>query len=156
MSYFRKTMLINFLISILFLVDRLTKWLAFKISEGGIFLWSKKFVGLHLYKNFNLIFNITLPEWAMYGLISIILAVLIFLLVKNYILKNIFLIFSLSLIIAGAMSNLFDRLYFGFVVDFINFFDYSFFNLSDVYIISGVGLIFISEFILKREKAFNG
>lgn len=156
MSYFRKTMLINFLISILFLVDRLTKWLAFKISEGGIFLWSKKFVGLHLYKNFNLIFNIILPERLMYGLVSIILVLLLWFLVKNYALKNIFLIFSLSLIVAGAISNLTDRLYFGFVVDFISFVDYSFFNLADVYIISGVGLIFISEFILKREKAFNG
>jgi signal peptidase II len=155
MSFIRKIMLINFLISILFLADRLTKWFSFKIPSEGVFLFSEKFIGLRLYKNFNLIFNITLPEWAMYGLIGIILAVLILLLVKNYILKNIFLIFSLSLIIAGAVSNLFDRIIFGYIVDFLSFFNYSVFNLSDVYIVSGVGLIFISEFILKREKGVN-
>ena len=152
MSFLRKIMLINFLISTLFLFDRLTKWFALKILEGGVFLFSEKFAGLRLYKNFNLIFNIVLPEWLMYGLIGLILAALIWLLFKNYARQNIFLIFSLSLIVAGAMSNLIDRLYFGFVVDFISFFNYSIFNLSDVYIIGGVGLIFISEFILKRKN----
>ena len=151
MIYAKKIMLINFLISILFLVDRLTKWLAAKIPEGGVFLFSEKFAGLRLYKNFNLIFNISLPDILMYGLIVAILAVLLWLIVKNYEQQNIFLIFSLSLIVAGAVSNLFDRLYFGFVVDFISFFDYSIFNLSDVYIVGGVGLILISEFILKKK-----
>ncbi|MFA5413246.1 MAG: signal peptidase II [Patescibacteria group bacterium] len=152
MPFFRKIMLINFLVSILFFLDRLTKWFALKIPEGGVFLFSKKFIGFNLYKNFNLIFNIVLPEWLMYSLIVLILAALVWLLFKNYARQNIFLIFSLSLIVAGAMSNLLDRLYFGFVVDFLSFFDYSIFNLSDVYIFSGVGLIFIAEFILKREK----
>jgi signal peptidase II len=144
-------MLINFLISILFLADRLTKWLAFKIPEGGIFLFSEKFAGLRLYKNFNLIFNISLPDILMYGLIVAILAVLLWLIVKNYEQQNIFLIFSLSSIVSGAASNLFDRLYFGFVVDFISFFDYSFFNLSDVYIVAGVGLILIFEIFYSKK-----
>ncbi|MBI5071948.1 signal peptidase II [Candidatus Falkowbacteria bacterium] len=152
LTFAKKMMLINFLISILFLADRLAKWCALGISEGGVFLFSEKFVGLRFYKNFNLIFNIALPEILMYGLISIILAVLAWLLIKNYRQKNIFLIFSFSLIIAGAVSNLIDRLYFGFVIDFISFFDYSVFNLSDVYIIGGVGLIFIREFFLKNKN----
>lgn len=151
MIYAKKIMLINFLISILFLADRLTKWLAFKIPEGGIFLFSEKFAGLRLYKNFNLIFNISLPDILMYGLIVAILAVLLWLIVKNYEQQNIFLIFSLSSIVSGAASNLFDRLYFGFVVDFISFFDYSFFNLSDVYIVAGVGLILIFEIFYSKK-----
>lgn len=151
-NFFNKIILINFLISILFLVDRLTKWCIFKISPEGIFLFSEKFVGLRLYKNFNLIFNITLPEWLMYSLISIILAVLLGLLVKNYARRNIFLIFSLSLILAGAVSNLFDRIILGYVVDFLSFFNYSIFNLSDVYIVSGVGLVLLSEFLRKKSE----
>jgi signal peptidase II len=152
MLFTRKIVLINFLISILFLIDRLTKWLALKIPEEGYFLFSEKFIGLHLYKNFNLIFNIILPEWMMYGLISVILLVLIWLLVKSYIYKNIFLIFPLSLIIIGAASNLLDRLIFGYVIDFLSFFDYSIFNLADAYIVGGVALICFAEFILKKKK----
>ena len=152
MIFFRKIMLINFLVSILFLADRLTKWLAAKIPQGRVFLFSEKFAGLRLYKNFNLIFNITLPEWLMYGLISMILLPLAWLLIKNYSQKNIFLIFSLSLIVVGAMSNLLDRLIFGYVIDFISFFNYSIFNLADVYIVGGVGLILIWEMWSKAER----
>jgi len=151
----KKIMLINLLVSILFLIDRLTKWRALGIPEGGVFLFSEKFVGLRFYKNFNLIFNIALPEGLMFGLIGIILAVVVWLLVKNYRRENIFLIFSLSLIIVGAVSNLIDRLYFGFVVDFISFFDYSIFNLSDVYIVGGVGLILFWELKNKKLKIEN-
>lgn len=145
-------MLINLLISILFLADRLTKWLAFKIPEAGIFLWSKNFCGLRFYKNLYLIFNIKLPESLMYALIAVILAVLIFLLTRNYRQKKYFLIFCLSLIVAGAISNLIDRLAFGYVIDFIIFFDYSIFNLSDVYIVAGVGLILIWELVYSPKK----
>jgi len=152
MSFIRKIMLINFLISILFLADRLTKWLALQIPEGGVFLFSEKFVGFRLYKNFNLIFNIALPEWLMYSLIFIILAALLWLVAKNYRQKNIFIIFSLSLIVVGAVSNLIDRLYFGFVIDFLSFFNYSIFNLSDVFIVSGVGLVLLSEFLKKKSE----
>lgn len=143
-------MSINLLIGILFLADRVTKWSAFKIPEEGVFLWSENFCGLRLYKNFNLIFNISLPAVLMYGLITAILAALLWLLVKNYAQKKYFLVLCLSLIIAGAVSNLADRLIFGYVVDFISFFDYSIFNLSDVYIVGGTGLILIGEF--KRKK----
>jgi signal peptidase II len=134
------------------LFDRLTKWMAFKVPKAGVFLFSEKFAGLRFYKNFNLIFNIVLPDWLIYVMISAILLPLFWFLAKNYRQKNIFLIFSLSLIIVGALSNLIDRLYFGFVADFISFFDYSIFNLSDAYIVGGVGLILISEFILKKKS----
>jgi len=148
----RKTMLINLLVSILFLADRLTKWLAFKVPEGGIFLWSKKFCGLRFYKNFYLIFNLKLPQVLPYILVGAILAVIFWLLIKNYQRKNYFLVFCLSLIVAGAISNLIDRLVFGYVIDFISFFDYSIFNLSDVYIVAGVGLILIFEIFYSKQK----
>ena len=89
----------------------------------------------------------------MFGLIVIILAVVIWLLIKNYFQKNVFLVFSLTLIVAGALSNLIDRLYFGYVVDFISFFNYSIFNLSDVYIVIGVGLILTRELSGKNLKS---
>lgn len=152
LTFTKKIALINFLISVLFLLDRLTKWLAFKIPEAGVFLFSEKFAGLRFYKNFNLIFNIVLSDWLIYVMISAILLPLFWLLAKSYRQKNIFLIFVLSLIIVGALSNLIDRLYFGFVVDFINFFDYSIFNLSDAYIVAGVGSILIFEFFYPKRK----
>lgn len=48
------------------------------------------------------------------------------------------------IIIAGAISNLLDRLVFGYVVDYLSFVDLSVFNLADVMIAAGlVGLIIV-------------
>lgn len=152
MIYIRKIMLINGLISILFLVDRLTKWLAFKIPEAGVFLYSENFFGLRLYKNFDLIFNLKIGQTSLYALVGAILVVLLWLFIKNYWRREIFMVFSLSLIIAGAVSNLIDRFYFGYVVDFLSFLNYSIFNLADIFIVVGVGLILLYEWQWARPK----
>ncbi len=145
MSFSKKCSLINFLMSVLFLIDRLTKWLAFQIPEDGFFVFSKSFVGLKLYKNLNSIFYFKIHPAILYFLIFFTLIILFWLLFKNYQKKNIFLIFALNLIIFGAVSNLIDRLIFGYVIDFLSFFDFSIFNFSDIYIVAGVGLIIIQE-----------
>jgi len=46
-------------------------------------------------------------------------------------------------IIAGGVGNLFDRIVYGFIVDYLIVFR-SAFNLSDLMIIFGVGAFFIS------------
>lgn len=57
---------------------------------------------------------------------------------KYYEEKNKLLITCIFLIIAGAISNLIDRLRYGGVVDFINVPWWSIFNLADCYIIAAV------------------
>jgi signal peptidase II len=62
--------------------------------------------------------------------------------------KKLFLIcLSLSLILGGTIGNLFDRLYRGFVVDFLYFYfkAYSFpiFNFADVFIFIGTTILII-------------
>lgn len=58
--------------------------------------------------------------------------------------------FSLSLILGGALGNLFDRLYHGFVVDFldVNFgsWHYPTFNIADCAICIGIGLFIFSSY----------
>lgn len=56
-------------------------------------------------------------------------------------------------VIAGGIGNLIDRYTLGYVVDFINplFIDFAVFNIADVYLNIGAGLMLIRIFIL-REK----
>ncbi|MCX8587893.1 MULTISPECIES: signal peptidase II [unclassified Gilliamella] len=58
--------------------------------------------------------------------------------------------FSLSLILGGALGNLFDRLYHGFVVDFldVNFgsWHYPTFNIADCAICIGIGLFILNSY----------
>jgi signal peptidase II len=63
--------------------------------------------------------------------------------------------FSLSLILAGALGNLLDRVLRGYVVDFIDFYikksHWPAFNVADSCITIGAVLI-VSAFILKRKS----
>ena len=48
---------------------------------------------------------------------------------------------SLGLQLGGAMGNLMDRLHYGYVIDFIDFKIWPVFNLADVSIVVGVGML---------------
>ena len=53
-------------------------------------------------------------------------------------------------VILGAISNLYDRLKYGFVVDYLDLKYFTVFNLADVVIVSG---IFLLLFILNKKEA---
>ncbi|MCD6471147.1 signal peptidase II, partial [bacterium] len=74
-------------------------------------------------------------------LIFLVLTYLIFKLVIFYKKKKIILITSLTAIILGAFSNLFERFIYGYVTDYISFLSLGVFNLSDVLIAFGVILL---------------
>ena len=70
-----------------------------------------------------------------------------------YKILNIFLILLLS----GAVGNLIDRVFHGFVIDFIYFelIHFPIFNVADCYVtVSCIGIIFICLFRIKEED-FN-
>jgi signal peptidase II len=60
---------------------------------------------------------------------------------------------ALALVIGGALSNAFDRLIYGAVADFFHFFVGNFswyvFNLADVAIVAGVGLMLYESFVMR-------
>ena len=61
---------------------------------------------------------------------------------------------SLILILGGALGNLIDRIRFGFVIDFIDWFykgsHWPTFNVADIWITVGVGLLLVD--LLFRRK----
>jgi signal peptidase II len=62
---------------------------------------------------------------------------------------------SVPLVVSGALGNLFDRIRYGYVVDFIHFhwrdaFEYPTFNVADITITIGVILLLIDGF--RKEK----
>ena len=67
--------------------------------------------------------------------------------------------FSLLFISAGAIGNAIDRIYFGGVIDFIDFFLYNLhwpaFNLADIFITFGVILLLFENFFRKNKNAKN-
>ena len=63
---------------------------------------------------------------------------------------------SLALISSGALGNAIDRVYFGGVIDFIDFFIYNFhwpaFNFADIFITVGVILLLFENIFNKKNE----
>jgi len=57
-----------------------------------------------------------------------------------------------GLIVGGALSNLYDRIFFGFVVDYIDIRIWPVFNIADACISSGVGLMLLDSFRQHRSR----
>ena len=93
----------------------------------------------------------------------IIVGILGILVINNILIKetlNKFKIVSYSFLIGGILGNLFDRIYNGYVIDFLDFrlFGYNFpiFNFADIFIVIGAFLLIIdlirSDFFENRSK----
>ena len=92
--------------------------------------------------------------------IIIIIAVLAFLIIKK--LKDPILLWACMLVISGGIGNLIDRIFRGFVVDYLHatFIDFPVFNLADCCITIGAGLlilyVILSEIKERKAKKLGG
>jgi len=139
-----KILRINFLAGLLFLIDILVKRILFinpNFYQGLFF----NFFFIKFYKNKEIAFGLSFPTVLIYILIGLILIILVIFLIKSYVKRNYFQIFALSLIILGTISNLADRIFYGYVIDYLNFSFFPVFNLADLMIVVGAGLIMIRQ-----------
>ena len=133
------------------LVDQLTKNFVFygykKVMNKDYFLFSLDFV-----KNYGAAFNIFSGNRIFLSSISIIFSILLIYLIlrKNtlYLLD----LLSYSFILGGTFGNGLDRIFRGFVIDFINlnFINFPVFNIADISI--NIGFFFLFYSILKNKK----
>jgi signal peptidase II len=92
-------------------------------------------------------------RWLFSG-ISICASVLIIYLLRKYFLEKLFCV-SLSLILGGALGNLWDRIALGYVVDFLDFhyggYHWPAFNVADSAICVGALLLILESFKHKEK-----
>ncbi|MFA5286963.1 MAG: signal peptidase II [Candidatus Omnitrophota bacterium] len=140
----------SIIVFIILFLDQLTKFLASKKLElnnpvpviKGVF-------NLTLVHNRGAAFGIFKNQFYLFIFSSIIAVILIYsILKKNR--RNNFYSFSLSLILGGALGNLIDRAFLGYVVDFLDFRIWPVFNLADSAIT--IGALSLGWLIFKSEK----
>ena len=148
-------------------------WFLFAVVVFVIDIASKFWILNHffLYESVNLLpfFSITYvhnigaafsifegQRWILATVAFVVSVVIIYMLYRNnrqQKLENI----SLALILGGALGNLFDRLYHGFVVDFldVNFGDWHYptFNIADCAICLGIGLFILGNYAKPKKTA---
>jgi len=149
----RKSFIISsLLVFSIFLLDRLSKIYVIYLDKKflGSELLSSKFLNIRLIWNegiaFGLLsFNETIFYNALTFLILIIILIIFFMLYKSNGIKK----FSLMMILGGAIGNVYDRIFYGAVPDFIDFhignFHWFIFNVADIFITLGVIFVIIIE-----------
>ena len=126
----------------LFIIDRSTKYLILKTPAEGILLFPE--INFKLYLNQGIAFSLPLPNIISLFLTIIIILYLIYLLQKFIKNQQPQYFLPLSFLLIGSISNLFDRIRFGAIIDFISIYFLPAFNLADAYIVSGLVILIIN------------
>lgn len=126
------------LLIILILFDQLTKYY-FKGKKFFIFSYAENTgSAFSFFTGLNIILMLI-------GLIILIILIYLYFKTKNTIQL------SLLLMISGTIGNLLDRIFLGYVRDFIDFRIWPIFNLADSLIVIGVILILLKEFKIIKD-----
>jgi len=150
------------IIFIIFLLDRLSKLYIIDLQNSGteIDFYIYPFLNFYLVWNTGIAFGLASFETNIYYhiltlIIIIVNIVLIYLLLKS---KGIYAYF-IALIIGGSMGNLFDRIYYYAVPDFIDLhlgnYHWFIFNIADIFITAGIIGLISFELINKKKISKN-
>lgn len=150
------------LIISLVLIDQVVKFLAFKyLSQVNSITLIKGVVSLTYLENTGAAFGLWNSRILLIGLnILIIFTIVKLLLSKKYEFTNLMRL-AYSLILAGGITNLIDRLFRGYVIDYIDInelFYYPVFNIADICIIVGITIIIITvitKTLKKQEQNYE-
>lgn len=128
---------------ILIIIDFMSK--VFVLNNlNSEFVIINNFLSFIFVKNVGAAFGLFGGNMLLLILITLLLIIYILYEIKNNI-NNKLNLFCYLLILSGAIGNLIDRLYYGYVVDFISFIFFNYqmpvFNIADIFVTVGVILL---------------
>ena len=153
-SYLTKNLYINTIIVILvFILDRFSKIYVMNLDEVNYSseLYQSKYLNITLVWNEGIAFGLlSFNQNSLYNLLSLFIAIIVLIIFLMIIKNNNIKRYPLLMIFGGAVGNLYDRITFKAVPDFIDFhigeFHWFIFNVADIFI--SVGVIFMIFFEL--------
>ena len=159
-NFIKQNHLAIIIFTILFLIDRISKLFILKLVEQGekLDLYINSYLNLYLIWNKGVAFGLlSFNENMIYNIITVLILIIIFIILIMVFKSRGFIKYSLVAVLAGAIGNVFDRIYYSAVPDFIDFhineFHWFIFNIADIFITVGVFcLIYVELFINKEIK----
>ena len=135
-------------ILLIFLFDRISKIYVIYLDNKlfGSEIFSSNFLNIYLIWNEGIAFGLfSFNEKIFYNILTIIILIIILIIfimtIKSHGVKK----YLLLMILGGALGNLFDRIFYKAVPDFIDFhignFHWFIFNVADIFI--SIGIIFL-------------
>ena len=155
-----KKILLNILIILaIFLTDRVSKIYILKLAEleNVVDIYLTQYLNIYLIWNKGIAFGLfSFNESFIYNIVTltiILINIVILMMIVNY--KG-FKKYSLVLVFGGSLGNLFDRIYYSAVPDFIdlhiNQFHWFIFNVADIFITLGVICLIYAEIFFNKGK----
>ncbi len=154
----KKKIIIFYIAALIFTLDRLSKYFILKLSNSV-----EEFnISVTSFLNFNLVWNngiafglFSFNEQFYYNIITLVIIiitlVILFFAIKSAGVEKI----GFSMIFGGSLGNIFDRLYYSAVVDFIDFhinnIHWFIFNIADIFISLGVIILITIEFFGRKK-----
>jgi signal peptidase II len=136
-------------LAMFFILDRYLKFLSLNLKKDVFLI--KDILKFSFFPNEYISFSIPLQGLAL-NIFLVFLIILIFSYLLFLVKKNKFKEFLLYLaVFLGAISNLFDRLNYSFVIDYLDLKYFTVFNIADVLIVIGCLLIIFFNFKFSRK-----
>ena len=158
-----KNLFINsFLILIIFLLDRISKIYVINLDTKflGSEIFSSKYLNISLIWNEGIAFGLlSFDQNGLYNILTFLIILIVFFIFIMILKSSGFKKYALLMILGGAFGNIFDRIIYKAVPDFIDFhigdFHWFIFNVADIFITLGVVFMILLEFIDNGNNNVN-
>jgi len=155
-----KKIILNFIIVlVIFLADRLTKINIIKIAEleNTVDIYLTSYLNFYLIWNKGIAFGLfSFNESLIYNTITLIIVVITITILVMIVKSEGFKRYSLLFVFGGSLGNIYDRIYYSAVPDFIDFhvndFHWFIFNVADIFITLGIVCLILSEIFINSKK----
>jgi len=163
LNIFNKNFYLNLtIILFIFVLDRLSKLYIIYLDKinNGSEIYQSKFLNVYLIWNEGIAFGLfSLDDKHLYNILTLIILIITFIILYLVAKNKGFKRYSLIFILGGAIGNIFDRIFYKAVPDFLDFhignFHWFIFNVSDIFITFGVICMITLELIGKNDKNIN-
>ena len=160
LKFLNKNFFINIIIVLLiFFLDRISKIYVVSSVKANYSteLFKSKFLNVSLIWNEGIAFGfLSFGNETFYNIISILISIIIIILLILIFKAEKFKKYSYIIICGGALGNLFDRIIYKSVPDFIDFhydgFHWFIFNIADIFITLGVLCLIYDEIFLEKKR----
>ena len=155
--FFKKENIYSFiLIFTIFFLDRISKIkIVNELNESTFFV--NNFININLIWNTGIGFGLFSSEYSLvYNLISTFIGLVILILLCIFFTSKKIEKIIFSILIGGALGNLYDRIFYSAVPDFIdlhyNNFHWFTFNVADIFITIGIITFIAKDYLIKFTK----
>ena len=153
-------LLLGFIILVVcFALDRFSKIYILNIlnNEGQVDFYINQYLNIYLVWNTGIGFGLFSSENNIfYNVLTGIIILINFVLFYFAFIETKIKSFFLMIIVGGSLGNLFDRVYYRAVPDFIDLnyagYHWFIFNVADIFITFGIICLILSEFIFYKKK----